>query len=78
MITRPRRRHPHRHLLWLVVPFLLFIVALPFVNRVEPVVLGLPFFFAWLLGATVLTPVSVWLAWRGDHKAATHSEAGTR
>ncbi|MGW0734119.1 DUF3311 domain-containing protein [Streptomyces sp. NPDC002851] len=56
------------HLLWLLVPFVLFVVALPVANRTEPVVFGLPFFFAWLLGATLLTPVSVWLAWRGDQR----------
>ncbi|MFM9366927.1 DUF3311 domain-containing protein [Streptomyces sp. Da 82-17] len=61
------RRRPH--LLWLLVPFVLYIGALPFVNRVEPVVLGLPFFFAWLLAATVLTPCAAYLAWRGDRKA---------
>ncbi|MFJ6565930.1 DUF3311 domain-containing protein [Streptomyces sp. NPDC091292] len=59
-VTRP-------HLLYLLVPFLLFLVALPFVNRVEPTVLGLPFLFFWLLLATVVTPFAVWLAWRGDH-----------
>ncbi|WP_408909829.1 DUF3311 domain-containing protein [Streptomyces luteolus] len=65
MIRRPRRPH----LLWLLVPFVLYIGALPFVNRVEPVVLGLPFFFAWMLAATVLTPVAAYLTWRGDLKA---------
>ncbi|MFJ4715656.1 DUF3311 domain-containing protein [Streptomyces sp. NPDC088785] len=63
MIKRP-------HLLWLLVPFVLYIVALPFVNRVEPVLLGLPFLFVWLLGATLLTPVAVWLTWRGDRRLA--------
>ncbi|MER8070116.1 DUF3311 domain-containing protein [Streptomyces sp. NPDC094034] len=59
----------HRpHLLWLLVPFVLFLVALPWVNRVEPVLLGLPFLSLWLLGATVLTPVAVALAWRGDQR----------
>ncbi len=62
MIARPR-------LLWLLVPFVLYVGALPFVNRVEPTLLGLPFFFVWLLGATALTPVAVWLVWRGDRKA---------
>ncbi|MFE3141114.1 hypothetical protein [Streptomyces scopuliridis] len=34
----------HRpHLLWPLVPFVLFLVALPRVNRAEPVTLGLPF-----------------------------------
>ncbi|WP_372351497.1 DUF3311 domain-containing protein [Streptomyces sp. KL116D] len=61
MINRP-------HLLWLLVPFVLYIGALPFVNRVEPVVLGLPFLFAWLLAATLVTPVAVWLTWRGDRR----------
>ncbi|MEI5103184.1 DUF3311 domain-containing protein [Streptomyces sp. PmtG] len=60
------RRRPH--LLWLLVPFALYVGALPFANRVEPVVLGLPFLFVWLLAATVLTPVAVWLTYRGDQK----------
>ncbi|SDK67276.1 DUF3311 domain-containing protein [Streptomyces indicus] len=62
MIARP-------HLLWLLVPFVLYVGALPFVNQVEPVVLGLPFFFVWLLGATLLAPVAVWLTWRGDRNS---------
>ncbi|MFG2196239.1 DUF3311 domain-containing protein [Streptomyces sp. NPDC048639] len=57
------------HLLWLLVPYVLFLGAVPLVNRVEPVVLGLPFLFVWLLGATAATPVAVWLAWRGDRRA---------
>ncbi|MFD9068803.1 DUF3311 domain-containing protein [Streptomyces lasiicapitis] len=60
------KRRPH--LLWLLVPFLLYVGALPFVNRVRPLVLGLPFLFAWLLAATLLTPVAVLLAYRGDQK----------
>ncbi|WUC93797.1 DUF3311 domain-containing protein [Streptomyces sp. NBC_00525] len=60
------RRRPR--LLWLLVPYVLYLGALPFVNRVEPVVLGLPFLFLWLLGATLLTPVAVWLARRGDRR----------
>ncbi|WP_307813543.1 DUF3311 domain-containing protein [Streptomyces sp. N35] len=53
----------------MLLPFVLYAGALPFVNRVEPTVLGLPFFFAWLIGATVLTPFAVWMTWRGDRKA---------
>ncbi|NBE52051.1 DUF3311 domain-containing protein [Streptomyces boluensis] len=52
----------------MLVPFVLYIGALPFVNRVEPVVFGLPFFFAWMLAATVLTPVAAYLTWRGDQR----------
>ncbi|MEU4078558.1 hypothetical protein [Streptomyces venezuelae] len=51
------RRRPQ--LLWLLVPYVLFVVALPFVNRV-------PLFVLWLFGATLVTPFAVFLAWRGD------------
>lgn len=49
-------------LLWLLVPYLLFVVALPFVNRV-------PLFLFWLFGATFLTPFFVALAWKGDRES---------
>ncbi|MFB7542478.1 hypothetical protein ACFC0N_21595 [Streptomyces zaomyceticus] len=51
------RRRPH--LLWLILPYLLFVAALPFVNRV-------PLFVLWMLGATLVTPAAVALARRGD------------
>ncbi|MEU8582570.1 DUF3311 domain-containing protein [Streptomyces abikoensis] len=54
------------HLLWLLGPYVLYLAALPLVDRVHPTVLGLPFLFFWLLLATLLTPVAVFLAWRGD------------
>ncbi|MFJ3904166.1 hypothetical protein [Streptomyces sp. NPDC090025] len=54
------RRRPH--LLWLLVPYALFVVALPFVNQV-------PLLLLWLLGATVLTPCAVALAWRKDRRS---------
>nr|WP_202502289.1 DUF3311 domain-containing protein [Streptomyces sp. SID5785] len=58
----------------------MYIGALPFVNRVEPVLIGLPFLFVWLLAATLLTPVAVWLTWRGDQRlrARTETAPGTR
>ncbi|WP_223268174.1 DUF3311 domain-containing protein [Streptosporangium nondiastaticum] len=56
------------NLLWLLVPYVLFLGVLPLVDRVRPTVLGLPFLFFWLLAATLLTPAAVFLAWRGDRK----------
>ncbi len=53
-------------MLWLGVPYLLYLGALPFVNKVRPVVFGLPFLFFWLLIATLATPLAIWLTWRGD------------
>ncbi|MFF3545496.1 DUF3311 domain-containing protein [Streptomyces platensis] len=58
------RRRPA--LWWLLLPYVLFLVVLPMVNRVTPTVLGLPFLFFWMLLATLATPLAVWLARRGD------------
>ena len=55
-----------RSLLWLAVPFVLFVAAIPLVNRVEPVILGLPFLFFWALLSVILSPAAIWMATRGD------------
>ncbi|MFF3646240.1 DUF3311 domain-containing protein [Streptomyces sp. NPDC002564] len=66
------------HLLWLLVPFVLYLGVLPFANRVRPVVLGLPFLFFWLLCATLLTPLCVWLAHRGDRKRSARKRSARK
>jgi hypothetical protein len=55
-----------RSLLWLTVPFLLFVLAIPFANRVDPVVIGLPFLAFWVLISVILSPLAIWLAARND------------
>ncbi len=55
-----------RSLLWLTVPFLLFVAAVPLANRIDPVILGLPFLFFWALLAVILSPLAIWLAARSD------------
>lgn len=55
-----------RALLWLLGPPVLFLAAVPLVNQVQPVVLGLPLFIGWMIVATLLTPVFIWAAARGD------------
>ncbi|MFJ7269760.1 DUF3311 domain-containing protein [Streptomyces sp. NPDC099050] len=50
------------------MPFVLFVGVLPLANRVEPALGGVPFLFLWFVGATLLTPLAVWLTWRGDHR----------
>jgi Protein of unknown function (DUF3311) len=55
-----------RSLLWLTVPFLLFVLAIPFANRVDPVILGLPFLAFWVLISVILSPLAIWLAARND------------
>ncbi|MFI9718076.1 DUF3311 domain-containing protein [Streptomyces sp. NPDC052396] len=55
-------------ILWLLVPYVLYLGALPLADRVHPTVLGLPFLFFWLLLATLLTPPAVYLLYRSDRK----------
>ena len=53
--------------LWfLIVPFVMFVFALPLANRIHPLVFGLPFFTFWIAVSVIATPVSVWLAARYD------------
>lgn len=65
-MSRVPGRASRASLWWLLGPFVLYVVALPLYNRVEPIVLGMPFFVFWMLLATLLTPVCVWLAARRD------------
>jgi hypothetical protein len=44
----------------------MFCGLLPFANRVDPVVLGMPFLMFWLLLATLLSPLFVGLSAKGD------------
>ena len=44
------------------VPFLALVAALPFINRLRPTVLGLPFVLFWILAWVALTPVFLFLA----------------
>ncbi len=39
------------------IPALALVAGLPFVNRLEPVVLDLPFLLAWILGWVLATPL---------------------
>ena len=66
-----------RSLLWLTVPFLLFVAAIPLANRVDPVILGLPFLFFWALISVILSPLAIWLAARSDPFYARDEAEGT-
>jgi hypothetical protein len=72
-----RQYRGRRTLWWLIVPYLLFVVAIPFVNRVDPVVLGLPFLFLWVLIGVLLSPLAIWLALRGDSMFAANEPEAT-
>ncbi|MFF5260036.1 DUF3311 domain-containing protein [Actinomadura viridis] len=48
------------------LPFAFFLGAVPWVNRTEPYVLGLPFFLFWLSLSIVLTSVCMAAVYRLD------------
>ncbi len=50
------------------IPFLTLVFALPFVNRIRPVILGLPFILFWLLLWVALTPLILWAAYKIERK----------
>jgi len=63
------RKKPRLALLLGAVPFLMLVFALPLVNRVEPVILGLPFILFWILVWIALTPLVLYAAYRLDNKS---------
>ncbi len=50
--------------------------GLPFANRLEPVVLGLPFLLFWILGWVLLTPVFLGVAYLLAAGAAGRAAGG--
>ena len=57
------KRHPVVALVLALVPVVALVAGLPFVNRVEPVVLGLPFLLFWILGWVLATPIFLAIAY---------------
>ena len=52
---------------WLaVLPFLGILVGVPLLNRVEPLILGLPLILAWIVLWIVLTAVIMGIIYRCD------------
>jgi hypothetical protein len=49
-----------------VLPFIGFVLGVPFANRVEPLVLGMPFVLAWIVLWVVLSAVIMAIIYRLD------------
>ena len=49
-----------------VLPFIGILLGVPFVNRVEPLVLGMPLVLAWIVMWVVLTAVIMAVVYRLD------------
>ncbi len=50
------------------IPFITLVFALPLVNRIEPVILGLPFLLFWIISWVVLTPLILFAAYLLERK----------
>jgi Protein of unknown function (DUF3311) len=50
------------------IPIAALSVAVPFVNRVEPRVLGLPFVLAWIVAWILATPAFLWTIGRIERR----------
>ncbi len=55
-------------LLCAAIPFITLVFALPFVNRVEPFILGLPFVLFWIVLWVALTPLALFAAYLCEKK----------
>jgi len=47
-----------------VIPFVLMLGAIPFVNRIHPIILGLPFFHFWLFLGMIIVPICTYVIYR--------------
>jgi hypothetical protein len=59
------------------IPALALVAGLSFVNRLEPVVLGLPFLLAWILGWVLATPLFLAAAYLLAGRASGEAHAET-
>ena len=56
-----------------LIPFVMLVFAAPFVNTVEPRILHLPFFLAWIVIWTILTPVVMLIMYRVERRQRERS-----
>jgi hypothetical protein len=73
-LSSGRRVNPS--LLVASIPAIALVGGLPFVNRLEPTVFGLPFLLAWILGWVLVTPVFLYVAYRASTATAAAASTG--
>jgi hypothetical protein len=62
---------------WLgAAPFVGILLGAPFANSVEPLVLGMPFILAWIVGWVVLTSVVMAIVYACDPSFKKSSSGG--
>lgn len=58
-----------RALVFAALPFVTLVFCLPLVNRVRPVILGLPFLLFWIVFWVLMTPLALYLADRAARRS---------
>lgn len=65
--SSPATGRPRRHALWLLlIPIALFVLLPVVANRIQPMVLGMPFIIFYTVLSTVVTWAAVWVTARLD------------
>jgi len=59
-----------------LIPFLMLVLALPFVNQIRPFVLGLPFLLFWIVLWIFLTPFILMAAYWAERKFNKNGRQG--
>lgn len=51
------------------VPFFLLVVCFGFYNRIEPMIFGFPFLYAWMFACLGISSISMYIGWLIDPKS---------
>ena len=73
-----KTRHPIGALVLALIPAAALVAGLPFVNRIEPVVLGMPFLLFWIVAWVLLTPAFLAVAYMLVEEDGDSAEDGAK
>jgi hypothetical protein len=63
-------------ILFALIPFVAICFSVPLWDRIDPMILGLPFNFFWLIAWLLLTPLCMWGAYRNELYRASDPHRG--
>jgi hypothetical protein len=58
------------------IPVVALVGGLPFANRLEPTLFGMPFLLTWILGWVAFTPAFLWVAYQIHRRSAGDRSGG--
>ena len=61
-----------------LIPVVAMCLTVPLWDRIDPMVLGMPFNLFWLTLWILLTPICMWVAYRRDRRAETLRDADAK